>query len=107
MTARSLRALARPVICGFGLSGCAAAMVLAVCSAAAAGVSPKWMTYLPTEQAGVQVQTPDIGQVHKAPLRRGMSAIATNLRQPSTCVCEQLFTKALEVAVDQRQNACE
>lgn len=72
MTVSSLRALARPVICGFGLSGCAAAMVLAVCSAAAAGDSPKWMTYLPTKQAGFRSRHQSWGRVPKAPyiLRR-------------------------------------
>jgi hypothetical protein len=83
--------------------------VLAVCSAAAAGDSPKWMTYLPTQKAGVKSrhQTQDKHKWHPGSYTAELAASAMNSWQKSTCVCEQLFAKALEVAVDQRQNACE
>ena len=42
-----LRYFASAVTSGRGLSGWAAATVLAACSAACSGLSPKWMIYLP------------------------------------------------------------
>lgn len=132
MTDTSVRARASAVTGGGGRSGCAACTVAAACSAASVGLLPKWITYFPApvrhtsrcgqpgckhKQAGRHMlpahapPAPRLASAWRAWRHGGMPAGRLPF-QPATaaagrlaCVGEDLFPKAREVAVDERQRA--